>query len=120
MTFNHCLDQAMTFEQCVEQALIRGWPDYSRCALRIFRNHIAHKRRCHFRMRLQSAISPAKLFRSQLECARLVVNQSDLPLLHVMLHPDHLLGELGREIKDLYRQRATLQELDFLVVGEED
>ncbi len=71
-------------------------------------------------MQLQSAISPAELFRSQLECARLISNQSDLPLLHVTLHLDHLLGELGREIKSLYQQQTTLRELDFPIVEEED
>ncbi len=120
MTFNHSLDHAATFEQHVEQALTRGWPDYSRRTLRIFRNRIARERRRHLRLRLQSAISPAELFRSQLECARLVANQSDLPLLHITLRLDHLLGELGRETESLYWQRTTLRELDFPIVEEED
>ncbi len=120
MTFDHHLDQAATFEQHVEQVLIRGWPDSSHRTLRIFHDRIACERRRHIRMRLQSAISPAELFRSQLECARLVANQSDLPLLHVMLRLDHLLGELGREIESLYRQWTTLRELDFPIVEEED
>ncbi len=120
MTVDHRLDQAATFKQRVEQALIHGWPDYSRRALRIFRDRIACEHRCHFRMQLQSTILPAELFCSQLECARLVANQSDLLLLHVMLHLDHLLGELDWEIKDLYRQQATVLELDFPIVKEED
>ncbi len=120
MTFDHRLDQAATFEQHVEQALIRGWPDYSCCALHIFRDRIARERRRHFHMRLQSVISPAKLFCSQLECARLVANQSDLPLLHVTLRLDHLLGELSREIECLYQQWTMLRELDLPIVEEED
>ncbi len=119
MTFDHHLDRAATFEQHIEQALIRGWPDYS-CRACIFRDHIARERPHHFRMRLQSAISPAELFCLQLECARLVANQSALPLLYIMLHLDHLLGELGRKIEDLYWQRATLRELDFPIVEEEN
>ncbi len=71
-------------------------------------------------MRLQSMISLAELFHSQLECARLVANQSDLPLLHITLHLDHLLGELSRELESLYRQRTMLRELDFPIVEEED
>ncbi len=80
----------MTFEQHIEQSLIRGWLDYSRRALRIFRNRIAREHRCHLRIQLQSTISPAELFCSQLECTRLVVNQSALPVLHVTLRLDHL------------------------------
>ncbi len=99
MTFDHHLDQTTTFKQCVEQALIRRWLDYLRRALHIFRTRIVREHRRHFRMRLQSAILPAELFRSQLECACLVANQSDLPLLHIMLHLDHLSTELGRESK---------------------
>ncbi len=118
MTFDHSLDHAATFKQHVEQALTHGWPDYPRRALSIFRDHIARERRRHLRLRLQSVISPAELFRSQLECAHLVANQSDLPLLHVMLRLDHLLGELGRELESLYRPRTTLRELDFPVVEE--
>ncbi len=120
MTFDHGLDQAATFEQRVEQALVHGWPDYLRRALRIFRSRIARERHHHFRMRLQSVIAPAELFRSQLECAHLVANQSDLPLLHVTLRLDHLLGELDREIESLCRQRTALRELDFPIIEEED
>lgn len=120
MTFDHHLDQAASFEQRVEQAFVRGWPDYSRRALRIFRGRIARERRHHLRMRLQSAIAPAELFRSQLERARLVANHSDLPLLHVTLRLDHLLGELDREIEGLCRQRTALRELNFPIVEEED
>ncbi len=120
MTFDHRLDQAASFEQRVEQALVRGWPDYSRRALRIFRGRIACKRRHHLHMRLQSAIAPAELFHSQLERARLVAKQSDLPLLHVMLHLDHLLGQLDHKIESLCWQRTALRELNFPIVEEED
>ncbi len=65
-------------------------------ALRIFHDCITRECRCHFRMDLQSTISLAELFRSQLEHTRLVANQADLPLLHVTLRLNHLLGELGR------------------------
>ncbi len=50
----------------------------------------------------------------------LALLQSDLPLLHIMLRLDHLLGELGHEIKGLYWQQTMLRELDFPIVKEED
>ncbi len=120
MTFDHSLDRAATFEQRVEQALICGWPDYSRHALRIFRDRITRERCRYLCLQLQSAILPAELFRSRLERARSVANQFDLPLLHATLRLDHLLGELDRELENLYRQRASLRELDFPIIEEED